>query len=324
MTGVAPAEDTLRGGAEIVGFAQPPVGTLDTSQDRSLRERVLPLAWSGATSGLASLTPTARGLIFATGSVGGATAVLSSDVSIPFEHFDMAVDVQLLNPVTSPNGPVEFEIEYRLTEGVWIKTQLEMGGLDDPAAVVVKSEYRQAGRRVKGSSLRVTTPAVTPGRTRPAPFPTITMRMVRHGARIYVLTGERDRDGFYADLTQLLTWDRWDLGGGGRFYLSVKNVGTEENLQVRATNLTFRSHMRIGDRLLVNKRDRADNRIVGDVPAAEITDLGETDIALFGLFGEAVGADAFTYTLPVPKTVGDNSALQTRTYQDVQLRDGEE
>ena len=323
---VAPETDTIRGGKTVVMFAKPERQFTDTRYDEPMTSAVaLPASFQAGHLGTGFATPSRAGLVLGSQQQGNSRGLIQTRNGFLVGDFDVAVDVQVLSPPQSRRGTIDAGVlEYEPVSGAKIQVGLALGDGFDAGAVTARSFYQQGGVTTNGGAVPVNFPGVRPSGTRSVPFPRVTLRLVRYGTHIWAFIGQRNASGIYTSLTKLLDWDRWSTATPGVVRLYVDNLKTRENVRVRFSNYTVRSHAIIGSRLLDNKVDLPRNRIAGDVPAVPIEELGAADITVFGLFGAAIGVDAFEYLLPDPKTLSVSRAIDTKTYQDVQLRDDEE
>lgn len=300
--------DTIRGGLFLV-FATSDA-LVDTARDRSLKATALPAGWNSLVTGSGALRPTLAGLELDTGVTAGSTAGLES--SDAYLRFDLAVDVELLDPTGATSSAVDLAVlETRSGGGAIARVRLRRGwGLDPKLTVGF------------GDLVPVSGPTITGGIADAGTRTVYTLRIVRHEEYVWGFIGKRSADGTtYDSLTKVLEYDRFPTDTGlVRFY--VGNPGFASRVRSRFTNYTVRSHARIGKRLLDNKVDVSRRRIVGNVPAATIQELGRHDIHLFGLFGEVSFPNGFEYVLPPQRTVGREAARSLFTVQDPILKDG--
>lgn len=298
-----PASDTIRGGTRIVLYTLPAVQMLDTSRDEDLDGTALPSSLTEIGVGSGAASPTSRGLVLTSGpTIGSEDRVVTVDTD--YEHFDVAVDVTPLSPLDAAQGPVTLAaLEARIDASNAFRVGILLRGSGPPVAY---SELELGGVVQAGGSIALAGSATT-------------LRLVRNGAQVFALIGDRATDGTYTSSTPLLVSPLFGTAGAS-IAMFVANRATRHNVRARFARYTVRSHATIAGRLLFSKEDRPRNRLAGRVPAAGLGEVGLTDIHAFGLFGEAIGIDAFEYTLPSPRTVGPGA----RIYQDPQLRDPEE
>jgi hypothetical protein len=288
-----PASDTFRGGAELVITSS---GTLqDTSEDETfLGHRTLPTPWTDVSTGSgAASIDFKRGLTLATGGAPGAVAAVRSATLL--DHFDISVDMFTLGPQTARSEITEAALELICGAG-----ELVVKVLRRPAGVVATSYYTVNG-------------FTTPGGTVPLTSRSFTLRLVRNGARVWAFVDDTQlhSDGYF-----------FAAGVTGTARIWVANNLTNSNVRCRVTNYKIESHARIGNRLLDNKTIIF-RRLVGNVPAATLEEVGDAELAAFGLFGEAVDPTGFEYTLPTPRTVGRARNRLFELYSDEQQRDGD-
>jgi hypothetical protein len=296
MLTVWPNTDTIRGGKRIAITVES-IRILDTTQDASFRGRSLPLDWADTSAG-GTVTPTLTGAVFSTGGTAGAIAQLANATA--YAHFDAAVDVEVLGP-RATSDVVDLLI-LRFTAGIVCEVGIRLG----PGGAYA---YAFAGNIVGGVA------AVDVSRV-------VTIRFVRNGDYAYAFVGTRDESGDYISLTSLLSaLVEPPMDETGTFDLVSQNGAVRSDVRVRASDLTIRSHARIGPRLLENRVDRH-QRLVGSVPAATLDEVGTTSIIAFGLFGEAVNPLGFEYTLPPVRTLSKDTGHTLVIVQDPALKDG--
>lgn len=297
--------DTIRGGKEIVLYTAA-LRLNDTSRDALFNStQGLPAAWTPTGSGQQEFTT--RGTVLkSTAQPSSSSGVTSAD---SYEDFDVAMDFELLRPAaTRQGGVVDVAVlEFDTGLGGTITVEVQRGPDDVLQARARATAY---GRTVVGHNLFIDDRRFT-------------LRIVRNGARVWAFYGIRDpRTRVYGELVKLLDYDQF-AEEAGSIEARVSNLGARVDVQTRISNYTVESHVRIGPRLLDAKRI-VFKRIVGNVPAATLEEVGAADIVAFGLFGEAVNPGGFEYTLPVPRTVGRERTRLLRLYEDEQVRDGED
>jgi hypothetical protein len=278
-------------------------------------------------------TYTAAGIILDSGRAPNSISGLASSVS--FGHGDFAVDVTPLNIRAFKSGAVEI-VGFALAVGTDPSTNdgifvtMTGGGRSNPNVLIVSAEGRVGGQTVPGEAVRMD----LGGEDR------ITLRLVRSGARAWAFVGRRPNDALtdeYTEMKELLgNWTGF-LASATAPFIYVRNLGTTQAVRTRVSNFTARSHVRIGERLLVDKVTTHPNRIRGFVPATvplnrdlrypTVAGVGLVDIAVFSpFFGEFIDPDGFEYVLPPKLTIGGgrNRPRNLLVVLDPQLRDLEE
>jgi len=224
-------------------------------------------------------------------------------VDIDYATFDLAVDVQVLHPADNPTvtatpaqlihtvGTTVITIEVRRTSaGLFVYGEVAVGG------VVVDSG-------IQATSLE-----------------TLTLRLVRNGQKVYGMYGVRDDTQEYSsEVTVFETTITTSLAGSVQ--LRALNGAQSFAARSRFANFTVEPHATINNRLLVNKRIVTSRQLRGEVPAATLAEIGDASVSVFGLSGSATDATIFDYTLPAPRTVGNEIVRAMRTYVDPTLRD---
>jgi len=330
VSAVLPSSCTIRGGCPVVAFLNPPQGNLASSAlDKSFKSSSASGPWSAVGQ---PPTYTVAGAILNTGRTPNTISGLVS--SVTFGHGDFAVDVLPLNTRALRGTAVELA-GFALTTGTTPQTDdgvfitITSGDRADPNVVIVSAEARAAGQVVPGTAVRIDTKE------------RVTLRVVRSGTRVWALVGRRPNDALtdeYTEMQELLTWSGFLSAATATMPLVyTRNLGTTQAVSARVTNFTLRSHVRVGERLLVNKVTTQPNRITGLVPATvplnrdlrypTVAGVGLEDIAIFSpFFGEFIDPDGFEYVLPPKLTLGGG---RDRPYNlavvlDPQLRDSEE
>lgn len=318
---VYPDDDTIRGGSEVVFYLTPAgVDLLDASRDESFLSLTLPApalpTFLTATSGSGEVRPTTDGLQLRTGPIPTSDALVYTDPA-DLEHFDVAVDVDLLGyprdfASSAPAVLAELSFGFVPTGGTYAGAQLVLPrGSSLPSALGIFSDHRPG--------------AVVP-LTQAQAASRLTLRVVRHADRVWAFVGtRRPTELLYTSLTPLLARSNFPTGPG-LLRLRVAHAGPE-GVITRFRRFTVQSHATIDDVLVDSIAVVSATRIVANVPATVLERRGTRDIAVFGLFGEALGPDLFTYTLPDPRTVGTFGRQQVaapytmRSYLDASLRD---
>jgi hypothetical protein len=280
--------DTFRGGAQIIFVRN---GMRDITRDRALTS--LPAGWSS--SGQVAFD--SRGATLLSRTTPATLTTSDSD----YTYFDVAVDVIPVSPQSSTGVLEEIACLEHDVGGEIARVCLVRG----PATLYGIGEAF-VGDLTAGAQ------SITGG--------VITLRMIRNGPRIYGYVGVRSRVEEYSVLLKVLDAPFAGVGGG------VLRLASRSAITATAaifSDFTVRSHATINGRPIVNKRSPTNRQLVGFVPAASIKELGLTEVSVFGLFGSVTDSSAFSYTLPAPRTVGNEITRTLRTYQDPTIRDGE-
>lgn len=299
--------DTFRGGALIIMSTVEGSPLVDVSRDEPFTGNAVPSTWTTVGSG--SATPrSARGVELDTGPSAGTTAGLAAP-DTDYTNFDIAVDVELIHPPDDPGGAVELACLEAVVGSETAKVCIMRGiGVSPDNAVGIGGFTGDRGGVIPTTADEIKT----------------TLRLVRNGSRIYGLIGLRDPiTGRDITMTQVLNHN-FASTDAATVQIAVRNLNTARSVRARFSNFTVRSNASIGGRLLDDKRGGGRKQILGNVPAATLAEVGLVDIEVFGLFGRAVIEDGFEYTLPAPRTVGNEIARTARTYVDRVLRDGSE
>ena len=291
---VLPGSDTFRGGALIVATTS---DVLDTSRDVTL---FTDPGWTisgnvtfDATQGATFLSQTAP-------------ATLTSPTS-DYATFDVAVDVvPLLPPGAAADTAFIACLEHDVG-GVVARVCLVRGAFSSPSTLVAIGEAF-AGDPHAGFAV--------------APSGVVTLRLVRNLGRMYGFVGTRTGVDDYTSLTQVLDAVVPLFGEAtGSIRLASRTASSNAITSAVFRNYTVRSHGSINGRLFDNKFVPTIRQVVGNVPAATLAEVGLAEISVFGLFGNVSSEESFQYTLPAPRTVGNEIVRTLRTYQDPVVRD---
>lgn len=300
---VDPVTDTIRGGSDLAASAA--VTILDTTRDTTFFARTLPSPWS--TTGSGTVTPTLFGVTLDTGGAPNVSAGITS--SVEFLNGDFAIDFEPMSPRYAAKGIVEL-VTFRLTMGSsFVRVRARLGTQQtNPRQAIVESDASIGGIFYPGNAVALDLNAIS------------TLRIVRHAGRIFTFVGTRDDRGTYTSLTPLFRESAFPATTTGILDAFVSNGTQRTRVLTRVSNFTVRSHLRIGPRLLENKLDRP-GRILGTVPAATLAEVGPVDVAMFGLFGEAITTNGFTYTLPPARTIAVAANKSLKAYLDTVIKD---
>lgn len=279
---ITPPRDTLRGGTQVTIYADRAFTT--TAYDAALVAGVSGSGGFAADTGIAATGPTA-------GSTAGAT---HQDT---FTHFDCAVTAEFLSP---PNSPTDYT--PAALEVVHIAT-------GDTARVYV-TRAANGVLTAHGDILRGA--VVEPGGVAvlPAGSTTVVLRLVRGPTRLY---------GF-VDEIELLNTPTFTPGLCQPRFATRNGAGTTA-VRTRYTGFELRSHATIAGRLVVNKINAEARHLIANVPAATISELGLTDVEVFGPWGAVTLNNGFEYVLPAPSTLSNDGSRQLTTYLDPVLHD---
>lgn len=292
---VLPGQDTYRGGALIVLSTG---GLLDTSRDAPLSE--LPGGWSA--SGLVDFRQGA--LLRGTSST---PAVLTS-ADADYVNFDAAVDVEPLSPPDRPSSPALIACLEHTTSTETVRVCLVRGAFSAP------SQLLGIGEAFVGDP--------TPG-VAPVASGVQTLRLVRNEGRVYGFVATRGAPAdSYVRLTKILDAPAPGVDvSTGSLRLVSRAESSQRTTAALFRNFTVRSHASINGRLLDQKTVPTGRQVVGRVPRATIEEVGLGTVSIFGLFGSVTATNTFRYTLPTPRTVGNEIVRTLRTYQDPVIRD---
>lgn len=293
------ASDTIRGGLEVSVYARD-VAYFSNERDDALLSGG---AWSGSNA-----IATLQGIVLSTTTQPGTVASWAS--SDTYEHFDAAVDVTFLRPKTSRDTRELLLVTLTFTRGSsTLSVEVWRGPQTQLRVCAQSSAY---GRTIRGSCLALNSEQQTG-----------TLRLVRHAEIVWAFFCQRaNSTPGYSTVIPLLATTQFEPGTGF-LSLTASNQDLPIDVQTRLSNFTVEPHVRIGTRLLNDKRILF-KRLVGKVPAATLAEVGSIELAAFGLFGAATSSAGFTYTLPTPRTVSRDANRQLRLYADEQVRDGEE
>lgn len=294
---ILPGQDTYRGGALIVAAGD---NVLDVSRDAPLTS--LPAGWTAA--GDFVEFDRRRGVTLRSVNNPATLTTANSD----YVYFDAAVDVLPLTPPdTAPNNALIACLEHE-AGGIITRVCLVRGAFSNPNTLL------GIGEAFIGDSAAGVAP-VGAGE--------VTLRLVRNGPRIYGFVGTREltADG-YTTITKILDAPAPSLGiSTGPLRLATRTGTSARTTSALFRNFTVRSHASINERLFNNKYVPGRGQLVGNVPAATLDEVGFADVSIFGLFGQASSSDSFLYTLPAPRTVGNEIVRTLKTYQDPVIRD---
>lgn len=292
-----PLSDTFRGGAFVVVASG---GVLDTSRDEELTTDP---GWTAVGDVEFDSRRGAR-----LRSVTGPATLTTPDSD--YRYFDVAVDVVPLSPPDSaPANALIACLEHEVA-GVTARVCLVRGAASQP------NQLLAIGEAFNGDPAAGV--AVAPDAE------LVTLRLVRNGPRVYGFIGQRvpGTDDAYTSLIKVLDAPAPAFGTlGGVIRLASRTETSTRNTAAEFTNYTVRSHIAINGRLLDNKDVPTRRQVVGNVPAATLAEVGPASVSVFGLFGVNESDDAFEYTLPAPRTVGNEVVRTLRTYQDPVVRD---
>jgi len=294
MIYVSPNVSTVRGATEVVVHGDPLL--LDTSNDAALVNGV-PSGWTP--SGNVRQYST-QGLML---SAGSSSATLTSSTS--FLHFDFAVDIDLFDPDASA--------------AVFEAATLEI--------VVGTSVARVSLKRYPDKTVQAEGSVTITGITYPAGVVVVkdvigqlTLRIVRTGEFVWGFIGRRDDLGRYSEVIPVMDYNQF-VTGAAVPRIAVRNGTSAAGARTIFRNFTVRSHATINGRLLENKLDAELKRIVGNVPAAHLTEVGTASIKAFGPWGVSENVSGFEYTRPTPNTVSFDGTRSLITFTDPVLHD---
>jgi len=298
--------DSIRGGSEVV-ISAPTLAVLDAGQDQSFQQlTAVPAGWTETGAGDQNYEFAFTELV--TPATPGTAGLQHSSA---LTHFDAAIDFVAVQPqaVRGQQGLVDVAIFRFDVTSIAIPASLIVQVERGPdARLLVRATVSAWGRTFFGTATLVTSPRFT-------------LRIVRNGAHIWAYIGQRRRDRVYTSSTQLIGTSQF-VTAAGNLGIRVDNRARNIRVKSRITNFTVESHARINDRLLEDKQIRF-SRVIGVVPAAPLEEVGTAELAVFGLFGESISSQGFEYTLPTPRTVGQQQSTVLRFYQDPQHRDGD-
>jgi hypothetical protein len=307
-----PSQDTIRGGKEVqVTVSAGATILIDESEDQSFTGAGLPPPWTSSVSG-GLLLFSDRGVVLETGNLASSSVSVESAPDY-YEHFDVAIDLELLaSPVVSSARVDIATFEFRIDVNNWARVVLRTGEGAEPNRIHAVGELSVVPGEgfVRGTSSPL---ADTSGK--------LTLRIVRNGAHVWGFVGRRDTRGLYTELVPVFDYEYFAASLGQVVFQSA-NLTTTTSSITRWSNLTFRAHSTIDGQLLDEKITFGTRRLFGNVPATTLDRRGFRDVALFGLFGEAIGVNAFEYTLPPPLTVGRRGPEdRLRVFLDAVLKD---
>lgn len=306
---VVPARDTIRGGKTAIVYGLGPYNGVSLA----LRDNVLPAGWSSSHTGSGSVSTSALGISLSS----GVTANSSATVTVPttLDGFDAAIDIVAASPRAALSAPYDIaSLEFVGVSGAVSQVALRF----DPAISTTNTIAicTTSGGTVLGGGGVVLGPRVT------SP---VSLRLVRVQGRAFAFIGTRGVTGE----VELDTWLSLTSVGQvlapvetGTLRIVTRNLANASLVSTRITNFTTRWHAIINGRLLEDKTVSSPRRIAGSIPAAGLSDVGDTVIQAFGPGVAGTENAAFEYTLPSPLTTGRQSFDQLlRIYTDTALYD---
>lgn len=309
---ILPNNDTIRGGKVVYVFG---TGPYDGQTNRLIGDagQTLPTGWTG--SGLVS--PTVFGLNLSVPPTASSTSQVIVDGS--FGGFDAAIDIEVRAP--GAIMPATYEVAALTftgdTSGVVSRLIVSL----DPALskVDLVASLSSTGGSLFGGAVTASTNIL---RT--------TLRLVKSGPTIWAYVGTRLSFLTTASNADLDTWTSLTSVGRldvpdetGTLSFSMSNLTNPHAATTRFTNFTTRCHAKINGRLLDAKSVVGPRRLTGLVPAATLADVGATTIDVFGPGITGVLSGPFTYTLPLPLTIGTRVFDRLRFYGNPALYDPE-
>lgn len=302
-----PFSDTIRGGRAVVVFG---AGPFD-GETHSLMSKSLPGGWSATDVGSGTHAADVHGITLSTGATSGSSSTVN--VSTDLDGFDVAIDLAAVFPRVPMSS--RYEIASLTFTGDMTGTVTKLALMFDPAISMTNTigVLTCTGGSVSGG--------VVAG---PSVIGVISLRLIRVLGRVFAYIGQRGTGSNLA----LDTWSSLTPVGvvfapleTGTISFATHNLTNSANVSTLFTNFTTRCHAVIDGRLLVNKSVTTPRRIVGNVPAATLQEVGLTQIEVFGPGISGTVNAPFQYTLPLPFTTGERVFDRLRIYTDPALYD---
>lgn len=324
VTFPANLRDTLRGGlaasfAAEGGFFDYPV------LNRSFESLTLETGFTAVLGAGATSRPTRDGLILATGPGSGSAARVETDATYDYgasyAHYDIRVDVELLNPPTTGlSGPV---------------TVAELFGENDDqdiARVRIVRDPAQPGfllyqglAAFAGGAVIAAGSGFIPD---PGPHQRFRLRLVRNDTYVVGYIGLIDGANDEAAYVEVLNSTNFPTSAGVIGF-GVANQSVGVRVRSRFDSFTFAPCAMVVPRaayggkvrLLEDVTTPSRTRISGLIPAAiyGLQDLGLHDLDVFGAWTRTRLTDAFEYTLPDSKIIGRTALRVLRTPTDPEV-----
>jgi hypothetical protein len=247
---INPPFDTFRGGGFVTISSQ--AGLVTTGLDQSFQDGV-PGTWPNLSINGGSVSRDGRfGVVLNAGA--GTSGVAGLQSPSMFRHFDVAIDIDVIGP---PHSVTPIDIaSLELVSGLNVaRVRIVQEGL----VTTARGDLFLNGTQIPSGVSAV-----------PSTATTLTLRLVRADTHLYGFIGKRDvNTGVYSELTQVLSYPTFPAGLGN-ITISTRNNGTTAGSRIRISNFTVRSSAAISYRLLDNKIDAEEHRLVGFVPAASL------------------------------------------------------
>ncbi len=307
VTAAIPSSDTIRGGKAVIVYG---AGPFDGETDL-LTGKTLPTNWTATLTGSATLSTDVHGITLSSGTSSSSTALVN--VPIDLDGFDAAIDVQPLQPLVPMNAPYEI-------------ASLQFTGDTTGAITKIALMFNPALSTTNTIGVCTSTAGTLSGGVAVGPpaIGVITLRLIRVLGRVFAYIGERGSGSNLA----LDSWISLTPVGvvfapreTGTIQFAVRNLTNSSKVLTRFTNFTTRCGAEINGRLLTNKSVTTPRRIVGNVPAATLQEVGLTQIQVFGPGISGTVNAPFQYTLPLPLTTGQGLSDRLRIYTDPALYD---
>jgi hypothetical protein len=282
---------------------------VDLSRDQDFLGRVLPVGWANLVTGSGTVTvQQGLGLLFNSGTAGNSQAGIESTQT--YTNGDAAFDFEILDAHESVLDAADLAVfEWTSALGDVARVRVLQGVGASRGQLVALGEEVVGGTTIMGG---IEAWDATKG----------TLRIVRNGTRVFGFVGTREPGtaSVYTRLVKVLDVKDFTTGGGVlRIYCASR--ARRSRVRARFSRFTLRPHVTISGRLLVNKIEIS-GHLIGQIPAATLEELGAVPFTVFGLFGSLTDNTGFTYTLPVPLTVGLEATRTGITVQDPVLKDG--
>lgn len=290
-----PAFDTFRGGKEVVIFGSAVL--VDESQDVDFRRQTNPYGWTTTETGTGTIRPLFTGTLLSSGGSAGGLARIDSGRA--YGSAEANANVELVRPLVSTTTVDVFTFEFYISASNFARITLRRSSNFTTNDIVAQTTIGLGGQgqEVGGSVLFTNVTA----------FET---KIVRHANYVFL----------FANDVLLASTDRFTMSDEGIYRFGVSNLAASTPVVTRLLSFNLRSHAVIHGRLVEDKTDFSTHRLVATVPAAELKDVGDRSMSVFGPWGSFTDPTGFRYEFPEQRTVGRSQDVLS-TYADDKVKD---
>lgn len=293
---IFPRFDVFRGGRKLVMHGEPKL--TDYALDVSFKAQELAPGWSADLSGSGRVRPGLSGLVLATGSSPGSAAIETDEPL--YETFELALTGLALTPARSQGSSVDvLAFEFRVDSTSYARIRVRRDPAADSNLLVVDTTIGLLDETLLGGGLFLLASEE------------LDLRIIRCGAHLFL-----QANGQQAGATH-----RFLSSGFGVARVYAGNGSTSTKLTSIIYGMTVRSHGMVAGRLLVDKEDVSERRVVGYAPAATLAEVGARDIILFGPWGSTTYEGGFDYQLPEGRTLVSDASSSVVSYADAVVKD---